>query len=297
MSAARRLTEPGVLIPFIIVTLIWGSTWIVIRDQLNGVPPSWSVAYRFILASAVMLIIALVRRERLEGGRSLALAALIGVSLFCLNFNLVYRSEHYITSGLVAVIFGLLFVPNAVLARLWLGVPIERRFLAGGALAVAGAALLLAHEARGVTGSAWEVALGSALVIGGVLAASVANVAQATELARRQGPFALLGIAMALGALADVIVAWATAGPPVFDPRAGYGAGLVYLALGGSVAAFPLYLGVIRAVGPGPAAWSSALVPVVAMALSTLFEGYQWSALSVAGSLLVAAGLTVALKR
>lgn len=297
MNAPRRLTEPGVLIPFIIVTLIWGSTWIVIRDQLNGVPPAWSVAYRFILASVVMLLIALARRERLEGARTLGLASLIGVSLFCLNFNLVYQSEHYITSGLVAVIFGLLFVPNALIGRAWLKLPIERRFLAGGAVAVLGAGALLAHEARAITGSAGEVALGSALVLGGVLAASVANVAQATPLARKQGAFALLGTAMAIGACADVGFALLTVGAPVFDPRAAYAAGLIYLALGGSVLAFPLYSGVIRAVGPGPAAWSSALVPVVAMALSTLFEGYQWSGLSIAGSLLVAAGLAVALKR
>jgi drug/metabolite transporter (DMT)-like permease len=62
------------------------------------------------------------------------------------------------------------------------------------------------------------------------------------------------------------------------------------------VICFPLYFGIIRDVGAGPAAWSSVLIPVIAMALSTLAEGYVWSGLSVAGAILAMAGLIVALK-
>ena len=43
-----------VVLPFAIFTAIWGSTWIVIRDQLGIVPPQWSVTYRFIIATAAM---------------------------------------------------------------------------------------------------------------------------------------------------------------------------------------------------------------------------------------------------
>ena len=55
MSATHpTLLTPRVLIPFIIVTLIWGSTWIVIRGQLGDVPASWSVCYRFLVAAIAM---------------------------------------------------------------------------------------------------------------------------------------------------------------------------------------------------------------------------------------------------
>ena len=50
-------TRAAILIPFAIVTLIWGSTWLVIRDQLGVVPPSWSVTYRFIVAGIAAYII------------------------------------------------------------------------------------------------------------------------------------------------------------------------------------------------------------------------------------------------
>ena len=63
-----------------------------------------------------------------------------------------------------------------------------------------------------------------------------------------------------------------------------------------SALAFPLYFGVIRAIGPAKAAYSSVMVPVIAMLLSTLFEGYRWSALAVAGAVLAIAGLVIALR-
>src|SRR3546814_12760322 len=81
-----------VLIPFIVITLIWGSTWIVIKDQLGAVPPTWSVTYRFIIAGATLFAYARATRQSLIIGREgHALAALLGLLQFFLNYN--SRSE------------------------------------------------------------------------------------------------------------------------------------------------------------------------------------------------------------
>jgi drug/metabolite transporter (DMT)-like permease len=78
--------------------------------------------------------------------------------------------------------------------------------------------------------------------------------------------------------------------------RAGqYWLGVVYLALVGSVLAFPLYSKLLRDWGPGKAGFNGVVVPVVAMALSTLFESYRWTALAASGAMLAAAGLLIAL--
>ena len=90
--------------------------------------------------------------------------------------------------------------------------------------------------------------------------------------------------------------AWVTAGPPQWEPRLGYFAGIAYLALIGSVATFPLYFNLIRELGPGRAAYNGVAVPVVAMGLSTLFEGYRWTLLAAGGGALALAGLIVALR-
>ena len=96
--------------------------------------------------------------------------------------------------------------------------------------------------------------------------------------------------------MADALFAWATVGAPRFDPRLAYWIGLLYLALLGSALSFPLYFAVIRAIGPARAAYSGVLVPFLAMAISTLFEGYRWSIEAALGGLLALVGLVVALR-
>ncbi len=300
-SPRHALLRPGVAIPFLLVALIWGSTWFVIRDQLAAAaPPSWSVTYRFALATVAMFVLVgwragIARRSFAMSPGEQAMALGIGIFQFCGNFNFVYRAELHVTSGIVAVLFGLLMVPNAILARLVLGSTITRRFVLGTMIALGGIGLLLAHEFRAAPAGA-QVGLGVALTGFGILSASAANVMQASAAARRPPLLLLLAWAMLWGTGCDAAFALAVAGPPVLPAEPRYWAGVVYLALLGSVVTFPLYFGLIRDIGPGRAAYTGVLTPVVAMALSTLFEGYRWSGLAVAGALLAAAGLIVALR-
>ncbi len=292
-----RSATLAVLIPFGIVTLIWGSTWIVIRDQLGIVPPSWSVTYRFLIGGVAMLAWGAWRGDRLWlDARGLAFAAALGFAQFCLNFNFVYRAEEHVTSGLVALMYALLVVPNAVLARILLGQRMGRQLLVGSAIALAGVALLFVHEARVHPEAGPAVLIGLALALAGVLSASVANVMQATPIAKRYPMVPVLGTAMLIGAAIDAGYALATTGAPVFDWRIGYVAGLLYLGIVASAVAFTLYFGLIRTIGPAKAAYNGVLVPVIAMLLSTLFEGYRWSLLAGAGAALALAGLAVALR-
>jgi drug/metabolite transporter (DMT)-like permease len=86
-------------------------------------------------------------------------------------------------------------------------------------------------------------------------------------------------------------------GPPVIDTRATYWAGLLYLALAASVLTFSLYYPVVRKIGPGKAAYSSVIVPIIAMGFSTWLEGYRWTPLTIAGALLALGGMIGALSR
>ncbi|RJF94303.1 DMT family transporter [Sphingomonas cavernae] len=289
--------QARVLIPFAIVTLIWGSTWLVIRDQLGVVPPSWSVCYRFLIAGLTMLCYAVVRGDSLKLDRAgVAFALGMALSQFVLNFNFVYRAELYITSGLVAVVFALLVVPNAIFGRIFLGQKVSARFVLGSAIAIAGLALLFIHEARRDDAAAGSTLIGIGTTLLAVLCASAANVMQASDVSRRYPMASMLAWAMLGGSAINAIYAWSTAGPPVIDLRWGYIAGLLYLGVLASAVAFTLYFGVIRVIGPAKAAYSSVLIPVIAMLLSTLFEGYRWSLLAAVGCALAFAGLVIALR-
>ena len=292
------LLTPRVLLPFMLVTLIWGSTWIVITGQLGVVPPSWSVTYRFAVAAMAMFAFAAIRHDQLLlAPRAMLFAVVLGIAQFAFNFNFVYRAEQHITSGLVAVLFALLIVPNTLLGRAFLKTPLERRFLIGAGIAIAGVGLMILHEYQAASLGAGEVLLGTALTLAGVMSASTANVMQGTAIARAQPMVVMIAWAMLFGAIADGSYAWVTTGPPVIEATPAYLGGVLYLGIIASAVTFPLYFNVIRAVGPGQAAWSSVLIPIIAMGFSTAFEGYRWATLSIAGGVVALIGLVIAVAK
>lgn len=292
----ESLLRAGVIVPFIAVALIWGSTWLVIKTQLGVVPPAWSACWRFVVAAVGMFVLAAVRRDSLRLDRTgWLVAAGLGIAQFTMNFQFVYRAEQYITSGIVAVLFAMLMVPNALLGRAVLKLPVSRGFIGGSLVALAGIALLLLHEVR-MAPVGRMAGLGIVFTLCAIGSASFANVLQATPAARARPITTVLAWAMAIGALADALVARVLSGPPVFDWSAPYIAGVFYLAIVGSVFTFPLYFGLVRTMGPGRAAYNGVLVPVIAMALSTVFEGYRWSALAASGAAIAMLGLVLALR-
>ncbi len=295
---SRSRADLTVIFHFIIFTTIWGTTWIVIRDQLGTVPAQWSITYRFLIAAAAMAAITRWNGQSLRlSGAGLGVAAILGFLQFVVNFNAVYLAEHHVTSGLVATVFALLLIPNSLLAWAFLGQRPSGRFAIGSALAVSGIALLFAHELGEHPARTDAILLGIALTLAGMFGASAANVYQALERVKRFPLFAVLTWAMLLGALMDGAIAIAIAGLPVIETRPGYWIGLVYLAVFASALAFTLYLPVVRKIGPGKAAYSSVLVPIIAMGFSTWLEDYRWTPLTVTGALLALGGMVVALSR
>ena len=298
MSDSQASTFRTVTLPFIIFTAIWGSTWIVIRGQLGLVPPQWSVTYRFVIAASAMATIALLKGEGLRLPRSGIIAAtVLGFTQFCINFNAVYLAERHITSGVVATVFALLLIPSSLLAWAFLGHKPTQRFFWSSTVAVAGIALLFLHEINEHPANAGQVAAGIGLTLAGMVGASAANVLQARPEVRQFPLFTMLAWSMAMGALIDGAIALVMTGPPMIDPRPIYWAGLLYLALAASVLTFSLYYPVVRRIGPAKAAYSSVLVPIIAMGFSTALEGYRWTPTTVAGALLALGGMVGALSR
>jgi len=288
--------DPKLIAAFLFVTLVWSSTWIVIKGQLGIVPPVWSVTYRFLLAGLVMMALARAARSPLAIGREgQQLALVLGLFQFVLNYNLVYAAETHISSGLAAVVFALLVVPNAIFGRLFFGARVSRRFVLGSAVAMAGVGLLFLKEWREAPAGSAAALAGLVLALLAVLAASCANVMQLLPSMRGRPIAGVLAWAMLDGGLADGVFALAMHGPPTFDPRLSYWIGLVYLGAVASALAFWLYYRIIREIGPARAAYSSVMIPIIAMGLSTAFENYHWSPLAIAGGALGLVGLLVAL--
>jgi len=290
------MLNPKVLVPFMLTGTIWGSTWFVIARQIADVLAAWGVFYRFMLATPALFALAMVMGNRLKLTRpehSLALG--VGIAQFSGNFLFVYHSEQHIPPGIVAVMFALLMVPNAIFARVFIGERAAGGVVGGSLVAIAGVALLLVHEwnAAPLDGN---VGLGIVLAVGGMLAASIANVVQANPTGRGVPMVSFLAWAMVYGTSFDLVYVLATEGLPVVPTGWQFWAGTAYLAIIGSVVTFPLHYNLVREIGAGRTAYNAIVTVCVAMLLSTLFEGFVWDALSASGMALALLGMGLALR-
>jgi drug/metabolite transporter (DMT)-like permease len=275
---------------------IWGSTWLAIKFQLGNVAPEASVAYRFAIAALLLAAWCAATGRSLRFSASQhAFIALQGVLLFGFNYVVVYWAEQYATSGLVAVLFSTIVFMNPVGARLAFGTPLTARVLGAAALGVGGVALLFLPELM-QTRAGGSIALGIVYGLVATAIASAGNIAAARN--QKAGIPVFSGIAwgMGYGALAAALAALVQGVHWSFDWRPAYVVSLLYLAVLGSVVAFGTYLTLMRQVGPGAAAYVGVATPVVALALSTLLEGYRWTWLSIAGVALALAGNVLALR-
>ncbi len=281
---------------FAIPTLIWGSTWFAIKFQLGVVPPEVSVAYRFALAALILAAwCAATGRSLALPRRAHAWMALQGVTMFGLNYVAVYEAEQRLASGLVAVVFATIVFMTPFGARAAFGTPVAARTLAGAVLGVAGIALLFLPELR-AAGEGGANALGLAFAIASPAIAALGNLVS-MRMQRDQLPvLSSTAWGMGYGALAVAVVAGAAGASWTFDPRAPYVLSLLYLAVFGSIVAFATYLTLLKRVGPGPSSFVGVATPVVAMLVSTAFEGYQWTWVGVLGVALAAIGNLIALR-
>ena len=280
---------------YAVVVLIWGTTWFVIRFQLGVVAPEISLVYRFALAALCVFVFARLTGSPLRlSWRDHRLVALQGATLFCLNYWMTYLSTQYLTSGLVAVLFTSIIFFNIVNGRVILGTPIERRVLAAAAAGVLGVALLFLPEIQAALHDP-RILHGAGLALAATYVASLGNMAASRNTEAGLPVVTVNAYGMAYGAVGLAAIAVLRGTPVDFDPRWPYVASLLYLSLAGTSLAFGLYLVLIKRIGASRAAYSSVLFPVVALAVSTLFEGYRWSLPAVVGLAVLIAGNALAL--
>jgi drug/metabolite transporter (DMT)-like permease len=275
---------------FIIAVAIWSTTWHAILYQVAKTTPEFSVALRFGLAGALVLAFAALRGDPLRfAPRQHALLALQGVFLYSVSYLCVYHAETHVPSGLVAVGYSASPLVNGIGAWLLWRTPINARFLSGGALCIAGVTLIFWPEFVHVTRDD-STTLGAGFTVGAVLLSGVGSLA-ATRNATHQLPFwPALGWGMIYGATLSFIVVVANGQPWELPSATSWWLSLAYLAVAGSVIAFACFLALQQRIGPGPASTLGVMTPVLALVVSTLFEGFRPVALTWLGVLLAVMG-------
>ncbi len=312
VMADRSLPTP---LLFIAAVLIWGSTFLVITFQLGDVAPAVSVVYRFGLGALILFGWCLVRRERLWlGWRRQRWLVPQGVLNFAVSYVCTYEAEGYLVSALVAVMFALMVFWNAIGARLIFGTALTWQTLCAAAVSIGGVALLFSHslqqawQSLAPTGSGAGTAaansigsghflLGLTLALAATLAASMGNLV-AVRVGRDPETSVRVTTAWAMlwGTLSVALWAVATGQPWVVPSAPVYWAAMLYLSLCGSVIAFTAYFTLINRIGPGKAAYTGVLTPVVSVLLSMRFEDYRPGVVGIVGMALCLAGVVWAVR-
>ena len=283
---------PRQVAAYVVLCVIWGSTWLVIKVGYGGLGPFNVASLRFFIAGALLApVVPLVGARWPRGRIEWALVAWIGLVLFAADYGLIYWAEQYLESGLTAILFATLPIITIAFAHFYVpGDQITGRKLAGTLLAFAGVAALFGDHLR--LDAARSVPM--LAVIASAVCAAAAGVAS-----KRHGialhPAALNAPAMVLGAAA-LLTASLLAGDGFALPRDAPTWGAVaYLAVAGSVVTFLIYFSLLKTWSVTSLSFISVFTPAIALFLGFLFLEERPTLWTLVGTVLILAGVALAL--
>jgi drug/metabolite transporter (DMT)-like permease len=277
--------------------LIWGTTWYVVTFQLGVVPPEMSVSYRFVLAGLILLAFCALTARRLRfSGRAHLAFALQGLFIFALNYSLVYFAASRLPTGLIAVVFSTIILFNILFGALAFRTPVRPQVAVGAVFGVGGTALVFAPELAAFDPTSPRMA-GILLSLLAVIMASIGNMLSVRN--QRAGLPVVQTNAYSMLYSGIAVIAYGLIGgrPLAFDPSFDYVASLLFLAIFATAIAFGGYLTLLGRLGADRAAYIMVLFPIVALAVSTVFEGFHWTATTAGGVALVLLGNLLTLLR
>ncbi|MBT7260936.1 MAG: DMT family transporter, partial [Desulfobacula sp.] len=271
--------------------------WLAIKYQLGSVDPMVSVVYRFGLAAFLLMFFCYVKGLNLKFAlKDHLFMALLGILLFSVNYWLVYVAELYLTSGLVAVLFSSIVFMNIANGSIFLGTAVEKKMVAGAVLGIIGIIMIFMPEIKDFDLSDKGV-FGLSIGFLSVLLASFGNITSARNTKNNIPIVQANAYGMIYGTILMAVIAISLGKEFSFVNSIPYVGSLFYLSVFGSIIAFGSYLTLIGSLGADKASYAIMLVPVVALVLSSFFEGYSWNFSAVLGMILVVGGNFLALSK
>jgi drug/metabolite transporter (DMT)-like permease len=214
--------------------------------------------------------------------------ALQGV-LLSLTFVCIYVATTYVSSGVVAIVFSLVAALNMVGMRVFFGLRLRALPMLGAVLGVFGVALIFGPISASVAPYR-DAAIGLSVALAATLSAALASMVIVRNQCRGIPLVALNGFSLLYGAASAAIYALLTNKPFDLDWNLSYVGSLLYLSVVGSVLVFAAYLELIRRMGADRAGYTAVAVPVIALLISSIFEGLRLDALVATGLLSCAIG-------
>ncbi|TXH04531.1 MAG: EamA family transporter [Nevskiaceae bacterium] len=289
MSAAPDAAlRTRVLLAFVIVYLVWGSTYLGIRVAVEAIPPALCAGLRFDVAGTLILLYALAQGHRLPQTRRDWFAIVFSGAMMLIGGNgLVTYSEQWVPSNQAALI-----VATGALWIAWFGTfgsrgeTLRPLAIVGLLLGFAGVAVLVGGglSARAAPPLAYAALLLAPVTwaIGSVYSRRhpVSN-APLISAAVQMLAAGLVMTALGLATGEHERLHWA--------PRAFFALG--YLIVFGSCVAYAAYVWLVHQVTPAVLGTYAYVNPAVAVLLGWLLLGETLTPAQVVGTLIILAGV------
>lgn len=279
-----------VALGYVVLCLIWGSTWLGIKTGLDaGMPPLLGASLRFVIAAAFLVPMALITaRPSFRDRIAWRLAIQLGVASFGIGYGCTYIGGQLVPSGLGSLTFGVFPFWVAVLAHFRLHDRLTLGKLIAIAVGLSGLVLLY-------SGSLAELGrdslTGVAIITSSVIIQGFAQISIKRDGHHVPASF-LSGIGMAIGAviLASLAVLrgeWSQPfpwTPPVLGS-------IAYLAVFGSICTFLIYYQLLKKLSATLMAMIALLTPPIAVMLGLIFKNERLGAITLTGGAIVLLGV------
>lgn len=287
---------------FIIASLIWGSTFWAITQQLGQVAPAVSIAYRFGLAALSLFLWCALQRQSLSlPWRIQKWLMLQGFFTFSLSYLCTYSSEQYIVSALVAVLFSLMVIWSPLLERIFFKKPLTWLIWIAALISITGVILLFYPALKGNweethSGHETHFLFGLGLALTATMASTFGNLVVVKVREQSQNVLLTMAWAMAWGTLWIACFATSTGETWSLPQSTSYWLSLLYLSIFGSVVAFACYFTLIHRIGAQKTVFIGVVTPIISVLLSIKLEAYHPGWLEWFGMALCLAGVVFAMR-
>ena len=261
---------------FIITLICWSPTWYVIKFQLGYVDPLVSVFYRFFIAAIIIFIYLIYKKKNLKFSLNHHIWFLLfGVCLYSINYIFFYLSNTYLISAFPAIVFSTIIIMNILGDSFYFKKKPSLKTLIGSTIGMIGIAIIFNDEIFSFSLSNGRH-VGLFLALLGTFLASTGNMVHQRNLNNNLASMPSIAYSMLYGSLVTLLITQIKGTELLFDYSFSYIASLAYLTIIGSIFAFIFYLKLLEKVGAGRAGYVGALMPVLALLISTVFENLEW---------------------
>lgn len=280
----------------ILCVLMGGTAWYFLPGQIYYVGVEYAAGYRMVIAGLTLAAFAQLKgisRDTINRSTVGAIVA-YGLLMFSLNYILCYSAAKYIATGLISLVVSAMIIPNMIFGRLILKTPITAKGIIGAAVCMAGLILTFSKDLKYLNFESHELT-GALLCFSSIFLSALGTVIGGKIVRRGANVYWVTAIAMIIGGSLNCLIAYRVTGGIVWSFDAKFIMPLLYLSIFVTGLVSVVYLNIVSKYGAEKASYLWIFVPIVALNVSTLFEGLEWSVERLLGTVLVLTGGIIAL--